>query len=372
MKILVHALSAKMGGAKRHLDNMMVSLFRHGSEHSFIVLVNNEYDTSYFDNKIETIRIDIRYVSGVKRIYFDNVLLKKIIKEHRVDYLLSFANFGPFKAPCRHMLFEMNALFFCKNIRHLYSRTELMDFAFRRVLIKLASNGADIVITPSESLKNQLVESLGVPNEKISVLHHAVEQRFEHSESSDEYFEKEKFSFLFPSHLARHKGVHTLVDAVSLLKKRNCDLPPFEIVCTFDRSDDPSYYDELKRKIAINSLENTIRFIGSVPQEKIGTLYEAADSMVYTTLCESFGFSIIEAKSFRLPILCSDIPINREIAKKSAIYFKPESPEELAEKIALFITEKPSGLIFEDDLLNWSWDQYSQRLLQLIKESAVG
>jgi len=87
MKILIHALSAKMGGAKRHLDNMMISLLKQRTEHSFIVLVNDRYDTSYFDKKVETLRIDIRYVSGLKRIYFDNVLLRRVIKEHRADYL---------------------------------------------------------------------------------------------------------------------------------------------------------------------------------------------------------------------------------------------------------------------------------------------
>jgi len=178
MKILIHAISTKMGGARRHLNNMVKSLADANTDHQFILLVNDEYDTSVFDEKIDTITFPTTYSSGVKRVILDNWHINKIIEERDIDILISFANFGPVKAKCKHILFEMNALFFCENIRNLYNKKQLLDFAVKRFLIKLSTIRADLTVTPSESLKHQIVKSLHVPEKKIEVLYHAIEHDF--------------------------------------------------------------------------------------------------------------------------------------------------------------------------------------------------
>ncbi|BDY13535.1 glycosyltransferase [Hydrogenimonas cancrithermarum] len=372
MKILVHAISAKMGGAKRHLNNMMKALAKSGHDFEWLVIVNDEFDTSAFESNVEIIRFPETYSSGWKRILLDNWHINKIIKEKKIDLLISFANFGPVKASCKHILFEMNALYFCTNIRNLYGRRQHIDFAIKRILIKLSAIWADLIITPSKSLKLQLIDTLNIPENKIDILYHASEKEFCRIGQTTNITKKENSTvttFLYPSHLARHKGIHILLDALKIVKfEKNRLLPPFEVICTFAKSDEPEYYDELTKSIEQHDLDDIIRFVGFVPQEEINQLYASSDYMLYTTLCESFGFSMLEAKVFHLPALCSNIPINREISKEAALYYQWNDPEDLADKIEFIITQKPDQFNFNDELLEWHWENYAEKLIACMND----
>ncbi len=369
IRVLVHAHPTKMGGAKRHLESMMNALARYGEDLELFLLINDLYDTSVFDNRVNIIKLPARLSSGLGRLYLDNLLVNRIIKEKDIDTLLSFSNIGPIAPRCRHILFEMNALYFCKNIRRLYPAKTRADFAIKRSLIALCIRGADIVVTPSQSLKRMLVDTIGAEEKKISVLHHAMEPEFTQAKRDESIFDPEKISFLYPSHLARHKGVGILLEGVKLLKAKRADLfGTLEILCTFDREDEPEYFDELTHFIDKNGLESCIKFTGRKSQSQIASLYKGADYMIYTTECESFGFSMLEAKVFHLPALCSDIPINREISKKSAHYFRSDDPADLADKLAYFLENRPEEFDFEDELLGWRWDAYAKRLLKMIGE----
>lgn len=373
MNILIHALPTKMGGAKRHLNNMMNTLASQGSQHRYILVINDEYDLSAFDPSIRILTYPAARSGGFKRIVFDNLEIPRIVRREKIDLLLSFSNIGPFRAPCRHILFEMNALYFCSDIRSLYSPKERLDFFIKKTLIGMSSSGADLLVTPSRSLKNQLIRSLNIDENKIEVLHHAMNPDFLQTDEETDLFDPKRVSFLYPSHLARHKGIDVLLKALEhIAQSRPSELERFEILCTFDREDEPALFDEMSDFIAQKGLHKTLRIVGHVPQEKINAFYAAADYMLYTTQCESFGFSMLEAKIFKLPALCSDIPVNREISKDSALYYRWNDPADLAEKLLFFIQKRPNDFSFEDELLHWSWDKYTGRLLDLIEETYHG
>ncbi|MCF6201150.1 MAG: glycosyltransferase [Hydrogenimonas sp.] len=373
MRVLIHALPTKMGGAKRHLESMVNALAKASREDEFIVIVDTEYDTSVFDKMVRFIRFPQKYSSGFRRIIVDNLHINNIIKKENIDLLISFSNIGPIRAKCRHILFEMNALYFCKNIRSMYRLKSRVDFAIKRGLIKLCAKNADLIVTPSKSLMHTISEDLNIRKERFEVIYHAMEPEFLAAHQKCDIFNEERVSFLYPSHLARHKGVDTLLDALVQIKESNKELMErFEIVCTFDRRDEPEYFDELQNRISQNYLQRTIRFIGRQPQESMNSLYAAADYMIYTTMCESFGFSMLEAKVFHLPALCSDIAINREISKASAHYYRCGDHKDLAQKIEEFVLDRPEDFTFDDELLAWRWNKYANRLLAVMKECANG
>ncbi|WP_353661133.1 glycosyltransferase [Hydrogenimonas sp. SS33] len=365
MKYLIHAVSTNMGGAKRHLDSMMAELSESAPEDEFFVVLNERYHAEWDRPNIRIIRYPIKYSNGLRRLWFDNVEINRLIKEFDIDLLLSFANFGPFKAKCRHLLFETNALYFCDNIRHLYPLKSRVVSDLRKQLIKLSGTGADLILTPSESLKNQLIDAFGFDEKKITVLPHAMDRKSLGAPNAEEKKSGDTVRFIVTSHLTRHKRVETMLKALVLLKEDEAIGCPFHVRCTFDRRDNAAYYDELKAYIDKHKLNDLVSFIGRVDQAEMGNLYASADCMLHTTACESFGFALLEAKLFRLPAICSDIAVNREIAKNSALYFRTDDPADLAEKMKQFILERPENFDFDDGLVNWNWKRYSDRLLQI-------
>jgi glycosyltransferase involved in cell wall biosynthesis len=58
--------------------------------------------------------------------------------------------------------------------------------------------------------------------------------------------------------------------------------------------------------------DNRIHFLGSLPHARIKDFLRAADGFVQTSLFEGQSNSILEAMHEGLPIICSDIPMQRE------------------------------------------------------------
>ena len=359
-----------MGGAKRHLDNMVEELSRLTSENIYYVVLNETYAKKWEAANVKTITFPIAYSNGVKRLWFDNIEINRLIENYKIDLLISFANFGPYRAKCNHILFETNALYFCDNIRKIYSKKTQFISDIRKFLIKLSGIHADIIVTPSHSLKDQLIQSLGFTENRISVLYHAIDKDTLGKPTTLEKSDSSTVRFIVTSHLTRHKRIETLIDAILLLKSHGSLEKTFHIQCTFDRRDNNQYFDELMKRIESEQLNEYISFIGRIEQNEIANLYATADCMLHTTACESFGFSLLEAKLFHLPIICSDIPINREIAKNSALYFETDNARELADRMKYFIEKRPNDFNFDDELIDWNWKKYSEKLLHLAERIA--
>ena len=61
---------------------------------------------------------------------------------------------------------------------------------------------------------------------------------------------------------------------------------------------------------------------------------------VFPSVDEGFGIPIIEAFSYCLPIICSDIPVFKEIGNDSVSYFKKGDSISLSEKIQTLINSE--------------------------------
>ena len=61
--------------------------------------------------------------------------------------------------------------------------------------------------------------------------------------------------------------------------------------------------------------------------------YEQASIFVSVSLMEGFGLTPLEAMSSRCPVLCSDIPVFREILGNSCEFVDPKKTENIREKL---------------------------------------
>lgn len=52
--------------------------------------------------------------------------------------------------------------------------------------------------------------------------------------------------------------------------------------------------------------------------------------MDVSSLMEGFGLPVLEAFAANCPVICSDIPVFHEVGGEAALYFKPDSPADLA------------------------------------------
>lgn len=83
-----------------------------------------------------------------------------------------------------------------------------------------------------------------------------------------------------------------------------------------------------------------IKFLGFVQEDELADLYSQASVFVFPSFYEGFGIPLLEAMSSGVPVAASDRSSLPEIGGDAALYFNPENPDEICERIEKIIKDK--------------------------------
>jgi glycosyltransferase involved in cell wall biosynthesis len=78
---------------------------------------------------------------------------------------------------------------------------------------------------------------------------------------------------------------------------------------------------------------------GRLTDDELAAEYRRAAGFIWPSLHEGFGIPPLEAQSLGVPVIASDIPINREVLGDSALYFPPTDPAALASAMSELATD---------------------------------
>jgi len=81
------------------------------------------------------------------------------------------------------------------------------------------------------------------------------------------------------------------------------------------------------------SQNRKIKFFGLMPQEKLFKICQESDIFVYPGYSDSFGFSMLEAMSFGIPVVTVDGFARKEIVEENKTGFVIERPRTFSEKL---------------------------------------
>lgn len=124
-----------------------------------------------------------------------------------------------------------------------------------------------------------------------------------------------------------------------------------------------------------HSSSENIEFLGFVSDDELKAHYKKAKGLVNASLYEGFGLPIIEAMSYGLPCIISDIPAYRELFSGAALFFNPKNPVALAEKLEELETNQQlsAGLIQKgfEKASGFSWDRAAQEYREIIENKLL-
>ena len=124
------------------------------------------------------------------------------------------------------------------------------------------------------------------------------------------------------------KGLHDLLEAFKHFEGN------FQLVIAGDADHDTEYSHNLKRL----SVENErIILTGFITGEELNQVFSHARLFVMPSYHEGLPISLLEAMSYEVPVLVSDIPANKEINLRRERYFKCGDITELREKLTLLL-----------------------------------
>ena len=137
--------------------------------------------------------------------------------------------------------------------------------------------------------------------------------------------------FIVSNQFWTHKNHRTAFKAFARLRQTH---PDVTLLCTGDTTDsrDPAYFPSLQTELAAAGLTDAVRILGLIPKRAQIELLKGAVALVQTTLYEGGpgGGAAFDAIALDVPLLVSDIPVNREIDCGRAYFFGPTDDAALA------------------------------------------
>lgn len=127
--------------------------------------------------------------------------------------------------------------------------------------------------------------------------------------------------------------------------------------------------DFLERVAQHPQLGQQLFILRDATDAELDHCYRHASSLVIASEIEGFGLPVVEAFQRGLQVLCSDIPVFREIAEGKAAFFGLEAPEALADALDAFCRRVPLDRRLERTPQAWiGWRQSTEQLLAAIME----
>ena len=255
-------------------------------------------------------------------------------------------------------------------------RRSLHFYMTRRVLRKAAR-----IIAVSQFTKNEIEKLLGIPDERIEVVHNAIDERFLHGHATDadreliaqRYLVNYPF-LLYAGAIRPHKNVVRIIEAFSALKselQKEKQYPDLKLIII---GDDLSSHPRLRRTVVRSCVQNDVRFLGFVPIEVLRIFYDVAKIFVFPSLYEGFGLPPLEAMAHGTPVVTSNTSSLPEVAGNAALLVNPENVFEIRRGLqrvlldpALRAQMKQRGY---EQAQRFSWTKSVSRILEIYREVA--
>jgi len=376
LRVLIHALGADMGGALRHLTSFLPELAAQDRRREYVVLVRESFPTLELPSNIRLERVSRKRAAGwVSRVKFDLWDVPALASSLNCGAVVSLTNFGPIWYDRPHVLFQRNALYFCDYYWSLVGGPKRWEALARRRLLQASISKAEVIVTPSEAMASMIRNAFpNLADRRFATLYHGFEREALAAPLEDRFASLLKVrrgvKLLYPTHAARHKGFDVLFDILGALKGKGVE---FCLFATIDRQDWPEGVRRYEERVRELDLDGEVVFTGRVPQDQMGALYRACDLMIYPSLCESFGFSMVEAMGHGLPIVAADTMINREICREGAIYYAPLDAAAGAETVMHALDGEIRQQICQGGLrrmgsFDWSWKRYASEFMAILDD----
>lgn len=382
--ILVHALAATAGGGANYLRNFLARLGDAGAGHAWHVLVPAEFEAV---PPAANVRI-VRGKSGrgaVRRIWHDQIFLRREIARRGIDLILATGNFGMLRPPVPQALLSRNALYFSREhlleLRRRGAMRELLNTVMRRRLALASIADSAVNIVPTDAFRQDIRAALPrLPGDRFAAVPHG----FDHEKflRPDAPFapglaaklknEPGVRRILMVSHYNYFRNFETLIDGFAAL--RRAAPYPVELILTTTLGEGVKdhRYDttEAWRKLRGLGVADRTTMLGTVPHGELHALYRTADVAVCPSYAESFGHPMVEAMASGRPIVASDRATQREMCGDAALYFPTFDGATLAARLRRVLDDadlaKRLGAAGRRRAADFTWERHFDELLGVL------
>jgi len=354
-------------GIGNYIRHLLKYIFELDKENNYVIfLLPEEYDNFKLPNKrIRKIKVSAKWYGWKEQFLFPIELYKEN---------LDLMHFTHFNSP---------VLYFKKSIVTIHDVTPyffpghkmksvIRKIGFRTVFFSSVKK-ASKVIAVSKNTKIDIVKHFKIKKNKINVIYEGADSQFKVISNNQKITEiKKKYNitkpFIFYTGVWRnHKNLVGLVKAFGILKNKY----KLNYQLVLGGKEDP-YYPEVRKTWEKLGLEKEIIRTGFIKQEELPLFYNATEIFVIPSFYEGFGLIGLEAMACGTPVVSSNKTSLPEVLGDAAIYFNPNNPKEMAEKMKLVLTDKKLYNELREkgfeQVRKYSWEKMGEETIEIYKK----
>jgi len=226
------------------------------------------------------------------------------------------------------------------------------------------------IVVPSNHTKNDLVRYLKVPEEKVVVIYHGIDEAFKPVEGPRPC--EEPYVLYVGSEHPR-KNLATLLKAFKLLKQD----PKFRELKLVKAGpaggEEKSFRSDTMSVVEALGLKGDVIFVDRwLSVEELAALYSQAELFAFPSIYEGFGWPPLEAMACGCPVIASNTTSLPEVLGDAAMYADPASPEAWAEAMERVLTDdrlrRKLASMGLERAKQFTWRRAAEQLLRVYEE----
>ena len=217
----------------------------------------------------------------------------------------------------------------------------------QKLLRNWSVNSAEVVITPSDHLKN-FVSELGFNNEILKI-----NNGVDITDIKRTNVHKADINLLIISRLVIQKNINIVIEAMELLDNKNVKLSIIG---------EGGEFNKLEGVIHELNLQNRVQLLGKIDNNKISQFLLTADIFIQASDYEGLPHSVLEAINYEIPILSTEVGGCKDLlndGERGFIIPIPPDKKIIAENIIYIINNKDEATKRADAAKEFISKEYS-------------
>jgi len=266
-------------------------------------------------------------------------------------------------------------------------KMNLRRYLFRRGLLRAAK-----VMAVSAATRRDVVNTLGVPSERVRLVYSApAPEFFRHGRAMDARAagprteERERLRILeryqihypfllYAGNIRPQKNIPRLVEAFAVVRNELANHTQYGDLRLIIIGDQIARNPAVRRAVIHSRVENCARFLGFVPFDTLRIFYECAAAFVFPSLYEGFGLAPLEAMASGTPVVASNVSSLPEAVGDAALLVNPENVFDIARGIreVLLDDDLRRRLILKgkEQAARFSWERTAREVIEVYEEAA--
>lgn len=321
---LLFLLPGISGGTETYAAHLIRAIAQLGRGLTLKAFVNRASLDWPLPQNVERIVCGVAGPSRERRYAYEQLLLPRVVRAHRVDVLHSMGYVGPVFPGVRHVVTIPDANF--TSPEHAMRRARRVGL---RAFVRMAASRCDHILTLSDFSRRELLGALDVPAAKITRVYCAPRDGAGASRDADvlrRHSVTQPYVVAFSSG-SPHKNIRRLTEA---FPARGNGTGHRLVVVGHPPEDLADYPPAARREVV---------WTGYVPDADVLPLIAGADLLAVPSLYEGFGLPLLDAQAAGTPVACADAGALPEIANGSARLFDGRSVASIRDALSALLPD---------------------------------